>query len=85
MDKSLCKEDANMNWNFLSKYRTQLMGIAIIWVVLYHGNEYGMILPRPLNIVNFVLEKVDRGIQIPTRVNYPLMPHLSFRPTGGSG
>lgn len=53
-----------MNWNFLSKYRTQLMGIAIIWVVLYHGNEYGMILPRPLDIVNFVLEKGRGGVDV---------------------
>lgn len=53
-----------MNWNFLSKYRAQLMGIAIIWVVLYHGNEYGMILPRPLDLVNFFLEKGRGGVDV---------------------
>lgn len=45
------------HWGLLSKYRTKLMGIAIIWIVLYHGNEIGMILPKPLEIINFVLEK----------------------------
>ena len=33
-------------------------------------------------ITGFVLEKVDWSIRISTRVDYPLMPHLSFRPTG---
>lgn len=26
-----------MNWNALSKYRTELMGIACLWVMLYHN------------------------------------------------
>ena len=64
MAKKLPKDNFNMNWGFLSKYRTELMGIAIIWVVLYHGNEYGMILPSSLNIVNFVLEKGRGGVDI---------------------
>lgn len=52
------------HWGLLSKYRTKLMGIAIIWIVLYHGNEIGMILPKPLEIINFVLEKGRGGVEI---------------------
>ncbi len=26
-----------MNWNLISKYRTQLMGIACIWIMLFHN------------------------------------------------
>lgn len=53
-----------VGWGKLSKYRTELMGIAIIWIILYHGNEIGMILPQPLNIINFVLEKGRGGVEI---------------------
>lgn len=49
------------HWGLLSKYRMKLMGVAIIWIVLYHGNEIGMILPEPLEIINFVLEKGRGG------------------------
>lgn len=52
------------HWGLLSKYRTKLMGIAIIWIMLYHGNEIGMILPEPLEIINFVLEKGRGGVEI---------------------
>lgn len=28
------------NWGLISKYRNQLFGLAIIWIMLMHSNEF---------------------------------------------
>lgn len=63
MEKNACKGKKCITWEILSRYRAQLMGIAIIWVILYHGNEYGMVLPK-LDIINFFLEKGRGGVDV---------------------
>lgn len=53
-----------LNWGLLSKYRSKLMGISIIWIMLYHGNEIGMLFPKPFELINFVLEKGRGGVDL---------------------
>ncbi len=51
-------------WGLLSKYRAELMGAAIIWIILYHGYRDDMLFPGKLNIINFIFSKGACGVEI---------------------
>ena len=38
-------EASTMGYSVLSKYRTELMGVAILWVMLFHSFDLDMGLP----------------------------------------
>ena len=49
-----------MNWNLVSKYRTQLMGIACIWIMLFHNRS-------PWSgdgVINYILSKGNVGVDM---------------------
>lgn len=37
----------HLNWGLISKYRTEIMGLACIWIILHHYNNY-MVFPDVL-------------------------------------
>lgn len=52
-------EDKQITWGILSTYRSQIMGTAIIWIMLMHGLE---LFPRVLEGVPIVRFIIDRGM-----------------------
>ncbi|MGN0465782.1 MAG: acyltransferase family protein [Lachnospiraceae bacterium] len=57
-------ETSLKGWGLLSKYRVELMGFSIIWIILFHGYRNNMIFPGKLNILNFIFSKGDCGVEI---------------------
>ena len=39
-EKTNCLEEKSCDWGIISKYRTALMGIGTLLVLLIHGNEF---------------------------------------------
>lgn len=54
----------DLSWGLLSKYRAELMGIAIIWVILYHGTATKMIFPEQIDLLNIILKCGNNGVDI---------------------
>lgn len=50
-----------LDLSLLSKYRTQLMGIAAIMIILCHAPQYGVALP---NVINSLLARGGLGVDI---------------------
>jgi peptidoglycan/LPS O-acetylase OafA/YrhL len=53
-----------LNWNIISKYRTELMGVAIVWIILFHGNEIGMRFGPPFTILDSVFSFGNSGVDM---------------------
>ncbi len=61
------KKEHLKGWGLLSKYRTELMGFSIIWVMFYHSYLDGMVFPKKLgipSILNFILKHGACGVEI---------------------
>lgn len=54
-----------MNWGLLSKYRDELYGISIIWIILFHGLEIKRTaLPKFLRFIDPILDHGNCGVEI---------------------
>lgn len=55
----------NISWNILSKYRNELYGISILWIVLYHGIIFKKIeLSKGLSVLTGILKHGNIGVEI---------------------
>lgn len=54
----------NFELSLLSKYRTALMGIATLRVLLWHGLQYGVELPEPLRLLLVFLQRAIPSVPI---------------------
>lgn len=55
----------NLSWGLLSKYRNELYGFSIIWIILFHGIILKKCaLPKSLKILEDFLERGNLGVEI---------------------
>ncbi|MET3738783.1 acyltransferase family protein [Faecalicatena orotica] len=54
------KQRRELSWKILSSYRSQIMGIAIIWIMLFHWPE----LFRSVPLVSFVTKRGMTGVEM---------------------
>ncbi|MDO4978180.1 MAG: acyltransferase [Eubacteriales bacterium] len=52
------------NWGMLSKHRAAMMGVAIITIILYHGNKTKMIFGGPFGLLDWMLSNGNIGVEI---------------------
>ena len=50
------------NWGIVSKYRTELMGIATLFVLLHHGNAFNW--PEKIHFILKLIDEVNVGVDI---------------------
>lgn len=55
MEKDKSKK---LTWGILSVYRSQIMGAAIIWIMLLHGVELYPQILKELLVIGFVMDRV---------------------------
>lgn len=54
-----------MNWSLISKYRDELYGISIIWVILFHGLELKKTaLPKALAFLDPIIKHGNCGVEV---------------------
>lgn len=54
-----------ISWGLLSRYREELYGISIIWIVLFHGiGTRGVQLPKFLNFAKPFLQHGNCGVEV---------------------
>lgn len=54
-----------ISWNILSKYRNELYGISILWIILFHGLEFkNFSLFRELSGFKEIIEHGNIGVEI---------------------
>ena len=54
-----------MNWELLSKYRNELYGISIIWIVLFHGLKIkNTALPKLFSFLDPIIRHGNCGVEI---------------------
>lgn len=55
----------NISWNILSKYRNELYGISIVWIVLFHGIILKKVeLSNELSVLTGILKHGNCGVEI---------------------
>lgn len=55
----------NVTWGILSKYRNELYGFSIIWIILFHGLELKKtVLPKALKFIEPFLKHGNCGVEI---------------------
>lgn len=55
----------NISWNILSKYRNELYGISILWIVLFHGVILKKVeLSNELSVLTGILKHGNCGVEI---------------------
>lgn len=55
----------NLTWGLLSKYRNELYGFSIIWIVLFHGIILKKCaLPKSFQIIENFLQRGNLGVEI---------------------
>ena len=57
------KEGNQFNWGIISKYRSQVMGIAILWIILFHAKAQGIKIPH-MQFLNYILNHGNLGVEI---------------------
>lgn len=53
-------ERSEFSWKILSSYRSQIMGIAIIWIMFFHWPE----LFRSIPLVSFIMKRGMTGVEM---------------------
>lgn len=55
-----------INWNILSKYRNELYGFSIIWIILFHGliNIKPSALSKELSVLTGLIKHGNLGVEI---------------------
>lgn len=54
-----------MNWGLLSKYRDELYGISIIWIILFHGLEIKKTtLPKVISFLDPIIRHGNCGVEV---------------------
>ena len=55
----------NLTWGLLSKYKNELYGFSIIWIILFHGIILKKCaLPKSLKIIENFLKHGNLGVEI---------------------
>lgn len=54
------KQRSELSWKILSSYRRQIMGIAIIWIMLFHWSELFHSIP----LVSFITKRGMTGVEM---------------------
>lgn len=57
-------QSEKLNWGLISKYRAQVMGIAILWVMLYHAKISGFSFPGVAEWVNLLMQRGNNGVDM---------------------
>lgn len=54
-----------ISWNILSKYRNELYGFSILWIILFHGiNVKPSALSKELSVFTGVIKHGSIGVEI---------------------
>lgn len=54
-----------IKWNILSKYRNELYGFSILWIILFHGLEMkNFTLSKPLKVLEGILKHGNCGVEV---------------------
>ncbi|MCI6465883.1 MAG: acyltransferase [Faecalicatena sp.] len=53
-----------ITWKILSTYRSQIMGVAIIWIMLLHGMEAYPQIYKEFPLIGFVMERGMIGVEM---------------------
>lgn len=53
-----------ITWKLISTYRSQIMGIAIIWIMLFHGMEAYPQIYKEFPIIGFIMDRGMIGVEM---------------------
>lgn len=54
-----------IKWSILSKYRNELYGISILWIILFHGLQFkNFSLSNELKILDGIIKHGNCGVEI---------------------
>lgn len=53
-----------ITWNILSRYRSQIMGVAIIWIMLFHGGEFYPEMMKDIPLLGYIVDRGMMGVEM---------------------
>ena len=56
------KKETSLRWGILSDYRAQIMGFAILWIIVFHGYDVG--LRTNIRIVDYMASRGSIGVEL---------------------
>lgn len=54
----------NISWGLFSKYKSELYGISIFWIMLFHGLSIKSVaLPKSIDLITKILQHSNCGVE----------------------
>lgn len=57
-------ENSQITWEILSTYRSQIMGVAIIWIMLFHGNDLYSLTLKGIPLLEAIIKRGMMGVEM---------------------